>query len=59
MAFFVIKKNFHYQEDLRKSYPLVWSSERQIAPPWHPCFLILVNSYLLENPKCLLNTELE
>ena len=121
MAFFVIKKIFHYQEALRKSYPLVWSSEsqiappwdpffvqgkflfirafqvalvvknlpameetqemwvwswgrspggghgnpcgkepseRQTAPPWHSCFLILVNSYLLENAECLLNTEL-
>ena len=122
MAFFVIKTIFHYQEALRKSYPLVWSSEKQIAPPWDPCFLvqgkflfirafqvalmvknlpameetqemwvwsrgrspgggpgnpygkepserqtappwpscflILVNSYLLENAECLLNTEL-
>ena len=33
-------------------------SEKQTAPPWRLCVLILINSYSLGSAQCLLDTEL-
>lgn len=55
IAFFAIKKSFHHQGDVRKSDPLVWSSERQITPPCDPCFL--VQGEFLFTRKCWIASQ--